>query len=105
MLKKLGKDGRSVSCVTQCRGMMYQIMNKAEANDLIRKNPVRFAKKMRYREPVKRKDAFTAEEVTILFERLPENRIGWSIRLLIGTGMRSQELLALERGTLNRTAP
>ena len=96
MLKKLRRDGRSTSCLTQCRGMMYQIMNKAEANDLIRKNPVRFAEKMRYREPVKRKDAFTAEEVSILMARLPEDRIGLSIRLMLGTGMRSQELLALE---------
>ena len=96
MLKKLRRDGRSTSCLTQCRGMMYQIMNKAEANDLIRKNPVRFAEKRRYREPVKRKDAFTAEEVSILMERLPENRIGLSIRLMLGTGMRTQELLALE---------
>ena len=96
MLKKLRRDGRSTSCLAQCRGMMHQIMNKAEANDLIRKNPVRFAEKMRYREPVKRKDAFTAEEVSILMERLPENRIGLSIRLMLGTGMRTQELLALE---------
>ena len=96
MLRNLRREGRSISCLTQCRGMMYQIMNKAEANDLIRKNPVRFAEKMRYREPVKRKDAFTAEEVSILMERLPEDRIGLSIRLMLGTGMRSQELLALE---------
>lgn len=96
MLKKLRRDGRSISGLAQCRGMMYQIMNKAEANDLIRKNPVRFAEKMRYREPVKRKDAFTAEEVSILMEQLPENRIGLSIRLMLGTGMRTQELLALE---------
>ena len=96
MLKDLRREGRSISCLTQCRGMMFQIMNKAEANDLIRKNPVRFAEKMRYREPVKRKDAFTAEEVSILMERLPEDRIGLSIRLMLGTGMRSQELLALE---------
>ena len=96
MLKNLRREGHSISCLTQCRGMMYQIMNKAEANDLIRKNPVRFAEKMRYREPVKRKDAFTAEEVSILMERLPEDRIGLSIRSMLGTGMRSQELLALE---------
>ena len=96
MLKKLRREGRSISCVTQCRGMMYQIMNKAEANDLIRKNPVRFAEKMRYREPAKRKEAFTAEEVKILLEQLPLDRTGWSIRLLLGTGMRTQELLALE---------
>jgi integrase len=76
--------------------MMYQIMNKAEANDLIHKNPVRFAEKMRYREPPKRRDAFSAEEVSILMAQLPINRIGISIRLLLGTGMRTQELLALE---------
>jgi len=29
-------------------------------------------------------------------EKLPEDRMGMSIRLLLGTGMRSQELLALE---------
>ncbi|MBE6560209.1 MAG: site-specific integrase [Ruminococcaceae bacterium] len=96
MLKNLRAEGRSTSYLTQCRGMLYQIMNKAEANDLIRKNPVRFAEKMRYREPVKRKDAFTAEEVAVLMKRLPENRIGFSIRLMLGTGMRTQELLALE---------
>ena len=95
-LKKLRRDGRSDSCLTQCRGMMYQIMNKAEANDLIRKNPVRFAEKMRRTGPICRKESFTAEEVKLLMEHLPDDRIGWSIRLLLGTGMRTQELLALE---------
>ena len=95
-LKKLRRDGRSDSCLTQCRGMMYQIMNKAEANDLIRKNPVRFAEKMRRTGPIRRKESFTAEEVRLLMEHLPDDRIGWSIRLLLGTGMRTQELLALE---------
>ena len=95
-LKTLRKDGRSDSCITQCRGMLYQIFHKAEANDLVRKNPVRFADKMRSRGPVKRKEAFTAEEVKLLMEKLPEDRIGLSIRLLLGTGMRAQELLALE---------
>ena len=37
-LKKLRKEGRSDSCLAQCRGMLYQIFNKAEANDLINKN-------------------------------------------------------------------
>lgn len=95
-LKGLRKEGRSDSCLAQCRGMLYQIFHKAEANDLVRKNPVRFADKMRSREPVKRKEAFTTEEVKLLMENLPEDRIGLSIRLLLGTGMRSQELLALE---------
>ena len=95
-LKTLRKEERSDSCIAQCRGMLYQIFHKAEANDLVRKNPVRFADKMRSREPTKRKEAFTAEEVKLLMEKLPKDRIGISIRLLLGTGMRSQELLALE---------
>ena len=94
-LKKLRRDGRSDSCLTQCRGMLYQIFNKAEANDLVKKNPVRFAEKMRKRPP-NRKEAFTAEEVKLLLENLPEDQVGWGIRLMLCTGMRTQELLGLE---------
>ncbi|MBQ9269784.1 MAG: site-specific integrase [Oscillospiraceae bacterium] len=95
-LKKQQREGASYSRLSQCRGMLYQIFHKAEANDLIRKNPVAFADKLRRRGPEQTRDAFTAEEVQTLFNELPENRIGWSIRLLLGTGMRTQELLALE---------
>jgi integrase len=76
--------------------MLHQIFHKADANDLIRKNPVAFAEKMRSRDPIKRKEAFTAEEVKLLMEKLPLDQVGMSIRLMLGTGMRSQELLALE---------
>lgn len=94
-LKKLRKDGRSDSAIAQCRGMLYQIFNKAEANDLVKKNPVRFAEKMRKR-PKQRKEAFTAEEVRLMLEHLPEDQVGWGIRLMLCTGMRTQELLGLE---------
>lgn len=46
----------------------------------------------------KQKDSFTAEEVRKLFKYLPHDKTGDSIRLLLLTGMRSQELLALEAG-------
>ena len=94
-LKQLRQSKASNSRISQCRGMLFQIFNKAEANDLIPKNPVRFAEKMR-KGPPRRKEAFTAEEVQLLMDNLPENQIGWSIRLMLGTGMRTQELLALE---------
>ena len=74
-LKGLRADGKSDSYLTKCRGMLYQIMHKAEANDLIRKNPVRFAEKMKAHKPVKRKEAFTQEEVKILMEQLPDNKV------------------------------
>ena len=95
-LRKLRENGRADATLAKCRGMLFQIFRKAEANDLIRKNPVAFADKMRSNGPAKAKDAFTAEEVQRLMAQLPEDRIGWSIRLLLGTGMRTQELLALE---------
>lgn len=95
-LQKEKNNGRASSSVAKLRGMMYQIMNKAEANDLIRKNPVRFADKMRRDAMVKPKDSFTEEEVQALMEHLPTDKIGMGIRVLLGTGMRCQELLALE---------
>ena len=84
------------STIAQYRGMLFQIMHKAEANDLIHKNPVRFATRVRDMTPPKKKEAFTTSEVQTLFQQLPYDRIGMSIRLLLGTGMRTQELLALE---------
>ena len=45
---------------------------------------------------VKKKEAFTAEEVKLLMAKLPMDRIGMSIRLMLGTGMRGQEIMALE---------
>ena len=94
-LRKLRKDGRASSYIAQCRGMLHQIMNKAVANDFLMKNPVAYAEKMR-KQPPKEKEAFTADEMRILFRELPDDRIGWSIRLLLATGMRAQELLGLE---------
>ena len=94
-LKRLRKEGRSNSALSQCRGMLYQILNKACANDFITKNPVAYADKMR-KDPPKRKDAYTMDEVRLLWNNLPQDMAGWSIRLLLCTGMRSQELLGLE---------
>lgn len=95
-LKALRREGKSDSYISGARAMLFQILHKAEANDLIRKNPVRFADKMRSRGPAKQKEAFNASEVKLLMVNLPKERTGNSIRLLLGTGMRSQELLALE---------
>lgn len=94
-LKQLRQSKASNSRISQCRGMLFQIFNKAVANDLLNKNPAAYADKMRKARP-KPKEAFTTREVQLLLERLPQNKIGWSIRLMLGTGMRTQELLGLE---------
>ena len=69
-LKKLRREGASNSRLTACRGMLFQIFHKAEANDLVHKNPVRFADKMRSKDPVAAKESFTAEEVKLLMQAL-----------------------------------
>lgn len=95
-LKRLRAEGKADSGIAQARGMLFQIFNKAVANDILQKNPVAFADKMRSFNPGKEKEAFTAEEVKRLMAKLPQDKTGWSIRLMLGTGMRTQELLALE---------
>ena len=96
LLKAFRDEGKSDSYVSKARGMLFQIMQKAEANDLIRRNPVAAAEKMKAFKPAQEKEAFTAEEVKALLQNLPHDRMGDSIRLMLGTGIRMQELLALE---------
>ena len=90
------EEGYSLSYVRKIRGMMFQIFHKAEANDLIRKNPVQYAEKIRPVELPEEKETYSAEEFRLLMEHLPRDRTGNSIRLLLCTGIRTQELLALE---------
>ena len=95
-LKITRKEGRSDSYLSICRGLLHHIFRKAAANRLIDHNPVALADKMKTRDPIKKKEAFTADEVKLLMANLPMDRIGMSIRLMLGTGMRGQEILALE---------
>ena len=96
-INDLSDEGKSDSYIQKCRAMLYQIFDKAQANDLVRKNPVRYAQKHRSRYSKKRNDEFNTEEVRLLLKNLPENKIGWSIRLMLGTGIRGQEILGLSR--------
>lgn len=72
-LRKLREEGRADASISKHRGMLYQIFRKAEVSDLILKNPVAFADKMRSRGPVKEKDAFTADEVQQLMALEPKH--------------------------------
>ena len=94
-LKKLRQEGRSDSALAHCRGMLYSILNKAVASDLLSKNPVAYAEKLK-KQPVNTREAFTEEEIRILLRDLPDDRIGSSIKLMVCTGIRGQELLGLE---------
>lgn len=94
LLLRLKEEGRSDSALSQVRGLLYSVMHKAVGNNLIANNPVAYAPKLRKRPPTE-KAVFSEEDYKILMTELPNNLIGNSIRLLLFTGMRSQELLAL----------
>ena len=92
----------SKSYLSKCRAMLIQIFDYAEANEKIRSNPARKSKAIRIIPPFDpeemdeaKKDAFSAEELTLLKEYLPDTMTGHTIRFMLGTGLRSQEVLAL----------
>lgn len=96
MLKTMKKGGKSDSTISKVKGMCFQICQMAQANSLVHQNAVALLPKSKRQEPISKKDAFTATEVMTLMSRLPTDRIGMGIRLLLASGMRTQELLALQ---------
>lgn len=99
-LTQLLEQGCSHSKISKCRAMLIQIMDSAVANSLLDRNPARAAKAIRMEAVTgdlhsKPKDAFTPGEVERLLAELPDTPVGNGIRLLLGTGMRVQELVAL----------
>ena len=95
----LEEKGYSFSKISKCRAMLIQIFDAAEAEDLIEKNYARRAfrnsKRLTKRQKSHEKDAFNEDEVQILMSSLPNDLMGNSIRLMLITGLRLQELLAL----------
>ena len=95
-LNKLNEEGCSPSKISKCKAMLIQIFDAAESDEAVKKNPARLAKVIRYSKASKStKDAFDENEVFILKRELPDSLLGHSIRLLLGSGIRVQELLAL----------
>lgn len=96
-LKNLIDEGYSGSQVSKVKAMLNQIFRKAEANDLIEKNPVSLTERTRLPKRKSTKDSFSITEVAKLFRELPKDRTGHAIRLSIACGLRPQELLGLEK--------
>ena len=94
LLLRLRDEGRSDSALSHVRGLLYQIFERAVGNDLVTKNIVQYAPKLRKIDH-EEKECFTDEEVQLLMDKLPMSKIGLGIRVLLGCGLRTQELLAL----------
>ncbi len=93
------RQSLSTSYISKLKAMLIQIFDYAVANELIASNPARASKSVK---PLRtaaatasKKDAFSEFEQMMLMDGLPDNLVGQSIRLMLGSGMRVQELLAL----------
>ena len=96
VLRKLRRKKYSDSYIRSCRGMLTQIFKRAQAYQMVAYNPAVLAAKMKSRTPQKKKESFTVRECGRLLSDLPQDRMGWTIRLMIATGLRPQEMMGLE---------
>ena len=97
-LTELYNAGYSVSKIGKCKSMLIQILGYAEDNNKVSKNYALKAKVIRNLEnpeSEKVKDSFHDDEVRILMTFLQDDLLGNSIRVLLTSGIRVQELLAL----------
>lgn len=98
-INSLEEHHYSASQISKCRSMLIQILDCAESDDLIPKNYARRAfqstRRIKNSNQLHTKDSFTKEEVEIIFNELPKDLLGYSIRLMLISGLRLQELLAL----------
>lgn len=90
----------SLSQIKKCRTMLIQIFDFAEGNGLIMGNPARKSKIVRDKDgvlsrPRYLKDSFDDEEVKILKKDFHGDLMGHSIRVMLSSGVRVQELIAL----------
>lgn len=100
MLDRLVAEQYGISQIHKCRVMLIQIFDTAQANGILDRNPARLSKRIRdvdgsLSAPRYERDAFTPEEVQILMDKLKDDLLGNSIRVLLNSGIRVQELLAL----------
>lgn len=94
-LLSLVSAGNSKSKIDKCRAMLIQIFDLLVEKRMIKANPAHSANKVKYIRTEDSPATFTEEEVSILFRELPDDKIGHGIRILLGCGLRVQELLAL----------
>lgn len=96
----LKDEGYCLSSIHKCRTMLVQIFDFAEENGVVLRNSARKSKRLRdvdgsLSEPRRKKDAFNKSELALLEEKLNDDLIGHSIILMLNTGLRVQELIAL----------
>ena len=99
-LIRISQD-HSDSYISKLKAVLNMVFHKATVNKWIRSNPCADLEEIKSQISSKPRAYFTLEEMKTLFFALPEDRLGDSIRLLKGTGIRLGELLATSADSFN----
>ncbi len=86
--------------ISKVKEVAYGIMELAERNDIIVKNPVKYCSVPNIAKEASDKEAFTTEEIMQINERILEHPHGDILYIMINTGIRGQELCALDKDSL-----
>jgi integrase len=89
------------STLEKVRCVLYCMLQEAENNELILRNVARGLKLPKSAEPSKKRDAFTPEEVTLIEGNADNLEFLDVIAILVNTGLREGELLAIRRQNVN----
>lgn len=95
------KEKYSRQYISKTKAVLFSILDYAEMNEVIAKNP---AKYITIKTPVaekKEKDSFTPEEIAVIEEECLKHPWGDTIYIMLNTGLRSGELLALSKNDIN----
>ena len=93
----LEEQGLSRSKISKCRAMLIQIFEYAMERELVEKNVATLSQTKSVPGTSLQQKAFTQEETEKLISQLPWNKVGCAIRIMLGTGMRVQEILGIRK--------
>jgi integrase len=99
-LNELGKT-KGKSALQKVRIVLYGMLDEAEKNELVTRNAARGLKMPLNAEPEKKREAFTPEEIALIEENAKKIDFADVITMLINTGLREGELLAMRRQNVN----
>ena len=99
---KLAGENYSASYLNKVQMIMNKIFKLAKKRKAIRQNPMDDVDSVDACVEEKKREYFTLEEIQKLHRELPLDRLGDSLRLMAGTGIRLGELLAITKHSFER---
>ncbi len=96
IMNKMADEGYRTSTLYQTRITLYNMLDYAYQNDVIRKNPCNSLVKSNIGKESSKKEALTLQQQRIFVTGIEENTYEYQYRFLLQTGLRTGELVGLK---------